>query len=140
MIKKLTFITLLVIFFSACKNNKQNSGCGLQTCTANFSYLGVRFIDNNGKPVTLKNFSAINLRTNKSLTPVQYPPNIDFVAGFMLLTSDSNIKDFSTGGDNVKVTATDSLTNKTQTATLKISGGCGCHVAKISGPDDVVFN
>ncbi|WP_295721471.1 hypothetical protein [Mucilaginibacter sp.] len=142
MMKKITYLLLLVTFLSACKTDKQKNGCGLQTCTANYAYLGIRFIDKESKPVSFSNFTAVNLRTNKSLTPLQYPPNIniDFVAGFVLLASDANIKDFSTDGDDVKISATNTATSQTKTATLKIAGGCGCHVTKVSGPDKVVFD
>ncbi len=138
--RSVLFILITAISFSACKSNKQTTGCGLQTCTASFAYLGIRITDKDGKAANLKGFTAINLRTNKALTPVQYPPAIDFVPGYMLLASDTNIKDFSTGGDDVKITATDSLTNKTKIATLKIAGGCSCHITKISGPDLVAFD
>jgi len=131
---------LLIAFCFSCKNNKQSNGCGMQPCTASFAYLGIRLIDNQGHAVTPKNFSAVNLRTSKTLTPMQYPPAIDFVAGFVLITSDANIKDFSTEGDDVKITATDSLTNQTKTTTLKIAGGCNCHISKISGPDTIEFD
>ena len=138
--KRSTLLLFIVICFSACKSNRNTDGCGMQPCTASFAYLGIRLINNQGHVVTPKNFSAVNLRTNKTLTSVQYPPAIDFAAGFVLLTSDANIKDFSTDGDDVKVTATDSLTNQTKTATLKIAGGCNCHISKISGPDIIVFD
>jgi hypothetical protein len=140
MMKKITYLLLFIAFLSACKTDKQKNGCGLQTCTASFAYLGIRFIDKENKPISFSNFTAVNLRTNKPLTPVQYPPTIDFVAGFVLLASDANIKDFSTDGDDVKVSATNTATNQTKTATLKIAGGCGCHVSKVSGPDTVVFD
>jgi hypothetical protein len=138
--KHLSIILLVVLFLSACKSDKNTQGCGVKECTTSFAYLGIRITDNDGKAAKLKSFTAINLRTNKSLTPVQYPPNIDFVAGFVLLASDSNIKDFSTDGDDVKITAIDSASNQTKTSTLKISGGCNCHLNKLSGPDVMAFD
>jgi hypothetical protein len=48
--------------------------------------------------------------------------------------------DYSTDGDIIKVSATDPATNQTKSVNMKISGGCNCHVAKISGPDTVKFD
>jgi hypothetical protein len=138
--KKLTLFILFVVTLSACKNNKQSNGCGLQACTASYAYLGIRFTDNSNKPVGVSNFTAVNLRTNKPLSKVTYPPAIDFVAGFVLVATDDNIKDFSTEGDDVKITATEVATNRNKTVIIKISGGCNCHVSKVSGPDMVAFD
>ena len=140
MTKKVPFLLLLIACFSACSSNKQKNGCGVQTCTLEYAYIGILFKDQQNKFPPLKDVTMINLRTNKPLTPVLYPPNIDFVAGYTLIASDSNIKDFSTDGDDVKISATNSETNQTKTAILKIAGGCGCHVSKKSGPDTIVFD
>jgi len=140
MIKKVSFLLLLIAVFAACKGNKQENGCGVQSCTLEYTYLGIVITDKQNTYPAITGFSAINLRTNKALSPVKYPPNIDFVAGFTLLATDDNIKDFSTDGDDVKITATNTATHQTLSATIKVAGGCGCHVKKISGPDKIVFD
>jgi len=140
MIKKVPFLLLLIAGFAACKGNKQENGCGVQTCTLEYAYLGIIITDKQNNTLAITNFSAINVRTNKPLSPVKNPPNVYFVAGFTLLATDDNIKDFSTEGDDVKITATNAATHQTLSTIITIAGGCGCHVKKISGPDKMVFD
>ncbi|MBD1364011.1 hypothetical protein IDJ77_09340 [Mucilaginibacter sp. ZT4R22] len=140
MIKKITFLLCLVAAgFAACKENK-NSGCdAAQVCTEEFRSLGVTFTDKGGNNVTVKNVTVVNLRTNiplvaKNVLDPGFAPYTYFIA------TDSNKDEFSVNGDDVKVTATSTATNKTVSAILKISGGiCNCHIGKISGPDKIVF-
>jgi hypothetical protein len=140
MIKKITFLLCLIaIGFAACKENK-NSGCdAAQLCTEEFRSLGVEFTDKGGNNVTVKNVTAVNLRTNiplvaKNVIDPGFAPNTYFIA------TDSNKDEFSNNGDEVKITATSTATNKTASAIVKISGGiCNCHISKVSGPDKIVF-
>ncbi|MGN8071604.1 hypothetical protein [Mucilaginibacter sp. SG564] len=140
MIKKVSFLLLIIAGFTACKGNKQKNGCGVQTCTLEYAYLGIVITDKQNTHPAITGFSAINVRTNKPLTPVKYPPNVDFVAGFTLLATDDNIKDFSTDGDDIKITATNAATHQTLSTIITIAGGCNCHVKKVSGPDKMVFD
>ncbi|MEZ2334090.1 hypothetical protein [Mucilaginibacter sp. RCC_168] len=140
MIKKVSFLLLVIAGFTACKGNKQKNGCGVQTCTLEYAYLGIVITDKQNTYPAITNFSAINLRTNKPLSPVKYPPNIDFVAGFKLLATDDNIKDFSTEGDDIKIMATNAATHQTLSAIITIAGGCNCHIKKVSGPEKIVFD
>ena len=140
MIKKITFLLCLVAAgFAACKENK-NSGCdAAQVCTEEFRSLGVTFTDKGGNIVAVKEVTAVNLRTNtavvaKNMIDPSFAPNTYFIA------TDSNKDEFSINGDEVKITATSTATNKTASAIVKISGGiCNCHIGKISGPDKIVF-
>jgi hypothetical protein len=140
MMKKITFLLCLVAMgFSSCKENK-NSGCdAAQLCTQEFRSLGVEFTDKGGNNVTVKDVTAVNLRTNtavvaKNVIDPGFAPNTYFIA------TDSNKDEFSNNGDEVKITATSTATNKTASAIVKISGGiCNCHISKISGPDKIVF-
>lgn len=140
MIKKVPLLLLIIACISACSSNKQKNGCGTQTCTTEYAYIGIAFKDKQNKPAQVKDVKMINLRTNKPLTPVKYPPNVDIFAGYIYIAADENIKDFSTDGDDVSITATSSETNQTKTAVLKIAGGCSCHISKKSGPDTVTFD
>jgi len=63
-----------------------------------------------------------------------------FSPGFKTIATDSNLDEFSTGGDNVQISATHPDTHQIKTAVVKIAGGCACHISKISGPDTVVFD
>ena len=136
----LIIILAAVILFASCtKSQQKNTACGTQVCSAIFASVGVSFTDKNNGPILITNFEAINLRTNKPLVHV-ISPNIDYLAGYEIVADDSNLKDLSTDGDNVKVSATNPATGEIKTATLKIAGGCNCHVSKISGPDKIPFD
>ena len=141
MLKKNLFLPLIILLtaFSSCSKSSRNSGCTAdQVCTAIFASIGVEFVDKDGNNITVNNITVINLRTNiavvaQGITDPGFSPNYHTIA------TDGNKGEFSTNGDNVKVTATNSATNKTVSAVLVISGGCNCHVAKLSGPDKIVF-
>ena len=132
-------VLLLIAVCSAC-SSKQNKACGIQMCDYKYVTVGVVFKNSKDSAVTIKNITAINLRTNKPLAVEQNPGNIDFVYNYVLLASDAHIKDFSTAGDDVKISATNAATLQTKTAVIKIAGGCSCHVSKISGPDTIIFD
>jgi hypothetical protein len=140
MYKKQLLMLLLAFSFSACKNNENDSACGTQICTAVYAYIGVTFTDNIGKIIVLDDVKMVNLRTGKELVSPRYPPNIDFIAGFNLIASDDTKKDFSTNGDDIEITATYAATGQTKKFKMKISGGCNCHINKISGPETVRFD
>lgn len=137
--KNLPILLLSMVLLSACSKNKpQKPACGSQVCTAIFATVGIHFTDKQGNGLAVENFSVFNLSSNKPLTPGV--PNLDLVKGYYIIASDSDKQDFSTDGDNIRVSATDPATNQTKTATFKISGGCNCHVAKISGQDTLAFD
>jgi hypothetical protein len=138
MYKKLSFLLILIFISSACSKNSQKPTCGSQVCTAIFAMVGIHFTDKQGNPIEVEDFTVFNLSSNKQLTPGV--PNMDMVKGYYIIASDSNKKDYSSDGDNIRVTATDPATGQTKTVVLKISGGCNCHVDKISGPDTVAFD
>jgi hypothetical protein len=139
MYKKLTGLLLLIALLSACsKNQPQKPACGSQVCTAIFATVGIHFTDKQGNAIAVEDYTVFNLSSNKLLTPGV--PNMDMAKGYYIVASDSNKKDYSSDGDNIRVTATDPATKQTKTVVLKISGGCNCHVDKISGPDTVAFD
>ena len=137
--KNLPILLLSMVLLSACSKNKpQKPACGSQVCTAIFATVGIHFTDKQGNAIAVENFSVFNLSSNKPLTPGV--PNLDLVKGYYIIASDSDKQDFSTDGDNIRVSATDPVTNQTKTATFKIAGGCNCHVGKLSGPDTLAFD
>ena len=140
--KSVTLIIILTaatLLLSCSKSQQTNSACGTQVCTDVFAKVGVSFTDKNNQPVIVSSFEAIDLRTNKPLVHVA-SPNVDYLAGYEIVADDSNLKDLSTDGDNVKVSATNPATGEVKTVTLKIAGGCNCHVTKLAGPDKVPFD
>jgi hypothetical protein len=135
MIRKLTLLLLIACCVSCHKSNQ--AVCGMQECTKNNVTISVGFANQNGSAVVVKDYSAINQRTHAK---VLSPGNYDTVPGFYIIADDSMRSQFSTEGDDVIITATHPTTNQTKTVTFKISGGCNCHVEKVSGTSPVVFD
>jgi len=138
--KKLFLVLMLAIGLSACKKNKNNIACGTQTCTASFAVIMLSFTDANGEPTPIENVSVVNLRTNEPVPPTSYGITMNFVPGVRIIATDETKSAFSTQGDDVRVTATSTVTGKTKRVTLKVSGGCNCHVERLSGPETVKFD
>jgi ABC-type Fe3+-hydroxamate transport system substrate-binding protein len=138
MLKRITLLLFVcAIGFSACTQKK--SGCdAAQACTADFRSVGVKFVDKEGNPLAVKDLVVTNLRTNTAVI-AKNVLDPGFSPDFHTIATDSNKDDFSTDGDEIKITATSTATNKTATATLKISGGCNCHINKLSGPEKIVI-
>lgn len=134
---KVAAILLATIGLSACSHKLNNDGCPPQMCTMEFATIGINITDKAGNPVNAKEVRVVNLRTNKVIVP-QGLNGSDAAVGSYVVVTDSNKKDISTNGDDIKVTAT-AADGKTATATLKIIGSCNCHVKKISGPETIVF-
>ena len=133
------FILLLPIIVSGCNKNKMTSpGCPLQVCTDIFANTGVTFVDNQGQPIAIENLRVTDLRTHLTLT--RGVNNVLWVKGFYVIADDSDLKQLSTDGDDVQVSATNPATNQTISTIFKIAGGCNCHVIKKSGPDKITFN
>jgi len=134
---------LIILFIAAsslvsCHKTKQKTPCGPQVCTYQFATIGINYFDKNNNPVVVSGFTVIDLRTNKNIVHI-IPPN-SRPSNYMEVVDDNNIKDLSIEGDDIRVSATNPATNQTKTVSLKISGGCNCHVTKISGPDTVKFD
>ena len=137
-INLITILAAVVLFTSCTKSQQKNTACGTQVCSDIFMSVGIHYTDNKGEPIIVSNFTVFDVTSNKQLYPGL--PTGELVVGYYTIASDSDIKDFSTGGDIIKVSATNPATGQTKTVNLKISGGCNCHVAKLSGPDTVAFD
>lgn len=133
-----TLLLVLVCGLSACKKNK--GGCAAQVCTDEFASVGIVFTNSDGSAVAISDIEVINLRTNKPVQRPPMPPNVDYVAGFVLLANDNTKAEYSSAGDDIRVSAKSNKTGQVKSVTLKIAGGCNCHVSKVSGPDNVAFD
>jgi hypothetical protein len=132
-------LLLLATAFTSCNKNHQQPACSTGVCTKEFVSVGIRFVDKNGNGVSVNSFVAKNLRSDSVIVA---PGAIDpgFSPAFKAIANDNIIDKFSTAGDNVQITATNPSTNQTKTATVKIAGGCACHISKVSGPETVAFD
>jgi hypothetical protein len=130
---------VVIIGFAACSKKIKSGGCPTgQMCTMQFATLSINFVDKAGKAVTVKNVKVLNLRTNTAIL-AEGMSSMVHQAGSYVFVTDANKKQLSTEGDDLRITATNALTNKTVSAILRVSGGCNCHVSKVSGADDIVF-
>ena len=113
--------------------------CENKACTLNLVTITMQFVDKNGDGVALKDYSAVNLRTNDTIGPAG--ANVRHMRGYYAVVDDSYLLKLSAKGDQIRVTGTDSVSNQTKSATIKVAGGrCACHVTKLSGPDKIQFD
>ncbi|TSD65903.1 hypothetical protein FFF34_000455 [Inquilinus sp. KBS0705] len=130
---------LIIAALSACSKKVQTTGCPTgQMCTMIFTTIGVEFVDSAGVAVKVKDVNVVNQRTNTAIIASGINTPEDFAGQYVIVT-DGNKKELSTQGDDVKITATSVATGQTISAMYKISGGCNCHVAKVAGPEKIVF-
>lgn len=141
MIKRFLLVLSLAFSFISCHKTQQQkqTPCGTQVCTDLFAVVSIKFTDKNGNAIAVQSYSVTNLRTHlKIIDPGS--ASIDLVYGSYIVADDSAKSQLSTDGDDVLVSATDPSTNQTKTVTLKLSGGCNCHVNKVSGVGTVAFD
>lgn len=126
-------LLILCLILVSCSSSDPTA-CKDKVCTMEFRMVSVRFVDDTGNPQVVKDYSAVNKRTGRSMTP-----NYDnLVQGFYVVASDSDLKELSEKGDIVLVSATNPKNNTKVTAEFVISGGiCICHISKISGPETI---
>jgi len=139
---KFAILVLLFIVLASCKplgDQMERPACATQACTKEFRTVSMKFLDKDGNQVTVDNYKATNMRTgvvlhdNSILVPGVYPP-------YYNVADDSDLDKLSDNGDDVEVSGTYSSTGETKTAVVKVSGGCNCHVGRVSGPDSLKFN
>ncbi|CAN5422344.1 hypothetical protein BH09BAC6_BH09BAC6_04220 [soil metagenome] len=139
MYRKLPFIILLLVFTACHKNQPQQAHCPDMPCTKIFASVSIHFTDKLGNSVAAQNFQVLNLRTNQRIYAAS-AANVNLATGYFIVADDANLGDLSLEGDNVKVTASNPATSQVKTAILKLSGGCSCHITKLSGPQEVAFD
>jgi hypothetical protein len=139
MIKKILIVLLIAGFFGCTKKQVETlQDCPAQPCTLSFASINVKFLDKSGNAVEVKNYSAFNKRTEKNL--VTGSQKVMNEPGSYTIADDGMRSQLSTQGDEIVVSATHPTTGQVKTATYKISGGCNCHVERISGPQVIKFD
>ena len=138
MLKKLPLLLLILCCFG-CDKVKKDAACGMQTCTLSFASIGISFTDKNGTGIEVTNYSAVNQRTKLKLVNAS-SFSVNTVPGYYIVANDSMRDQLSTQGDEVLISGTHPTTGQTKTAVFKISGGCNCHVDKISGVQTIAFD
>ena len=127
------FFLILLVFLVSCSSSETEI-CEATVCTKEFRTITVKFLDDNGSPVIVTSYSAVNKRTGRSMSQT----NIMQGKGIYVVASDSDLSELSEKGDIVIVTASNPKNNSKASAEFVISGGlCICHVGKISGPETI---
>ena len=132
------FSSLCLLFLVSCSEKILKEECPDVICTMEFRSIPIHFKDASGKSISVKNFSAVIRRTGESTLAAKDTINNN---GNYLVVSDSDTKNLSEKGDTIDVSATNPLTNQRKTVQLVVKGGrCACHIEKVSGPEEVVFD
>lgn len=132
--KSLQNIFLILCLFLVSCSSSEPTVCKDKVCTMEYRMVTVKFIDDTGNPQVVKDYSAVNKRTGRSMTQNSYVG----VPVVYVVASDSDLKELSEKGDIVLVSATNPKNNTKVTAEFVISGGiCICHISKISGPETI---
>jgi len=133
---------LLSAGFSSCVklgDKQQKPACATQVCTMEFRTIAIKFLDKDGHQITVDGYKSLDKRTNvvlhdnAVLVPGVYPP-------YYNVASDNDLSKLSDDGDDIEISGTNSVTGQTKTTVVKVSGGCNCHVSRISGPDSLKFD
>jgi len=142
--KKHTYsiLILLAVLATGCELNEPRPSddrpCGPKTCTEEFASITVKFVDKIGNTLAVNDFKSINSRTGLAVKYAgPYPTS---GAASYTVANDSDLKEFSETGDEVVVSGTNPVTGQVKTASFTISGGCACHIHKVSGPTQIAFD
>lgn len=138
--KKIALSLLIALSVSGCKKNKTNTACEDKMCTYEFRSVGFRFLDNKGEGTEVKDFKVINQRTGARVT-ANSSTNTNLIKGAFVIVDDGNTRSLSEEGDDLIITGISVQTNQTKSAVIKVSGGrCACHINKLTGPDQIIFD
>ena len=128
-----TIFLILCLFLVSCSGSDPIV-CEDKACSMEFRMVTVKFIDDSGNAQIVKDYSAVNKRTGRSMTQTSTMGG----QGIYVVASDSDLTDLSEKGDIVLVTATNPKNNTKVQAEFVIGGGlCICHISKISGPETI---
>lgn len=137
-LRGLGIISITLSVFASCSTT-QVQECPDRMCTMEFRTITIRFNDSKGNPIQVKDYSAVNRRTNSPMRQDNEPSTISN-EGIYIVASDADTKNLSEGGDTIRVVGYHPQSNEKLTADLVVSGGpCACHVSKLSGPDTLKF-
>jgi len=132
-------VLLLILLSLGCNKNKIQPNCPAQICTDIFASIGIHFVNSLGQPIAVQNYQTIDMRTHLNIGSTQTGYGL-LALGYYIIADDGDLQKLSTEGDDIQVSGTDPATNQSKTAIVKIAGGCNCHVSKISGPDQIMFD
>ncbi len=137
---KFLSMLLVIIFIQGCKSAgelvEEEAPCPTVACTLEFRQLSVQFVNVAGQQVPVRNVEATFKESKKVI-----PGIVKNEFGYYIIADDLDKKIFSEKGDVIIVQAVDLNSAKTISSEFVISGGrCACHIAKISGNENILFN
>lgn len=108
---------------------------GIGGCTKENRSYSILYKDKTGKPRAVKNFEVYHKRTNERLTIIS---NYPYQTGYYLVIDDSAKQKLNRSGDEIIISALDTVNNQTASVIFRVKGGIStCHIEKISGPDEL---
>jgi hypothetical protein len=141
--KLLSILTCTIVLISSCTEQlltEKSEDCPERICTEEFRSVAVQFKDAAGNPILVRNFTSTIRRTGKSPQQSGAVDSVYFKGSYAVVT-DNDTRNLSSTGDTIDVSAVNPNTNQKKTAQYVVKGGkCACHIDKISGPQEIVFN
>lgn len=136
---KIKLVLLCMLALGACKSKLNTANdCGNIICTKIFISIPVKLISTQGKSISYKTYKVINKDTgNEIKSKSDYRVNDPNSTNTIILVDDGHLHELSEKGTDLQLQLT--LDNEKVIKTdYKVSGGkCACHVAKLSGPDQI---
>ncbi len=140
--RRYVVLIILTVIISGCKKVVlPKAVCEAKFCTTEAVSIPVSFSSYSYSLFTVKDVTAVNLRTGVKLAVNPAPVRPDVPANTYIIAHDGMKEHFSDEGDEVLISGTHSATNQTKTAVMKIAGGCNCHVSKRqTDPSTIMFD
>ena len=115
--------------------------CAKLMCSEGLKIVGIKFLDTIGNPVVVSDFKAFNLHTKESMIIGSVTDTV-YSKGDYTIASDLHIRKVSSRGiDTIVVSGRHPVTQVIKTARVVVGrDDCDCHVTKLSGPEEIVFN
>ncbi|HEY0056021.1 MAG TPA: hypothetical protein VGB63_11740 [Pedobacter sp.] len=140
--KSLLFLSVCLFLHSCTEKlstENEDGPCPEIICTQEFRSVTVRFKNAAGEPVIVKDFTSLIKRTGRA--PQSGAADQIHSLGSYAVVTDGDTKNLLTSGDTLDVSAINPQTNQRKTVQFVVKGGkCACHIEKVSGPEEVVFN
>lgn len=138
--KNLILALLMGSAMLSCKKKTSDSPCGFKVCTEEFRSIVIRFVDNKGIGTEVKDVSVVNQRTGEKVYS-NSSAAANLIIGAHIVVDDGSTKSLSEEGDDLKITGTSVETKQTKSVVIKVQGGrCACHINKVSGPEQIIFD
>lgn len=133
--KIIVFVTALFLLSACVSQQETKTKCGSVVCTDEFIMIPVKVIATKSSSVDFKTYKIINLATGKEVKSNSWPGRDN--PGTIVIADDGHRKAFPEKGADLELQIT-RKDDRVVKQDYKISGGkCACHVAKLSGPDQV---